>query len=125
MIEGIGVDLVEVGRIRDTIETWGGRFLEKIFTEAEIRYCTSKKSSYQHFAARFAAKEAVAKALAIGWSGGFRWKDVEVVNDESGKPSIVLTGHVKNLMSRSRIFLSISHTRELVVAFAVIGRTQD
>ena len=125
MIEGIGVDLVEVGRIRDTIEAWGERFLEKIFTGAEIRYCSSKKSSYQHFAARFAAKEAVAKALAIGWSGGFRWKDVEVVNDQAGKPSIVLYGHVKNLMSRSKIFLSISHTHEIVVAFAVIGRAED
>ncbi len=125
MIEGIGVDLVEVDRIRGTIEAWGERFLEKIFTEAEIRYCTSKKSAYQHFAARFAAKEAVAKALAIGWSGGFRWRDVEVVNDKAGKPSVVLYGHVKKLMSHSRVFLSISHTREIVVAFAVIGKAQD
>lgn len=121
MIEGIGVDIVEISRIRETIERWQDYFLRKIFTEGEIRYCYSKKNSYQHFAARFAAKEAVAKALATGWSGGFRWKDVEVINDESGKPSVVLYGHIRKMLTGNKILLTMSHTGDVVIAFALIA----
>ena len=120
MIDGIGVDIVEVDRFRGTMKKFGNRFVKKIFTDLEIRYCTSKKNSYQHFAARFAAKEAVAKAMSTGWSGAFRWRDVEVSNDDSGKPSVVLYGVVRKNLKRNRVKLSISHTKNIVVAFAVI-----
>ena len=80
MIQGVGVDVVELGRIKEMIAAQGDAFVNKIFTESEIAYCKSKPSPEQHFAARFAAKEAVSKAVQTGWSGIFRWKDVEVQN---------------------------------------------
>ena len=126
MIQGIGIDIVEVARIRTAIDAWGFHFLKKIFTEKEIQYCTSKKNSYEHFAARFAAKEAVSKALEIGWRGGFRWQDVEIVNEQSGKPGVILYEHVNKLLANSRVLLSLSHTETTVIAFAVIeGQETD
>jgi holo-[acyl-carrier protein] synthase len=122
MIRGIGVDILEVERMRQAIERWGADFLSRVFTKKEIEYCNSKKERSQHFAARFAAKEAVSKALATGWSGGFRWKDVEIGNEPSGKPTVTVHENVKNLLAGSKIFLSLSHTKSTVVAFAVIER---
>jgi holo-[acyl-carrier protein] synthase len=120
MIEGIGVDVVEIDRIKDVIKKWGDKFLGKVFTESELEYAHSKMNPFPHIAARFAVKEAVAKALATGWSGGFRWKDVEVTNDVSGKPSVILRGKMKELLKQSRVLVSISHSDTIVVAFAVI-----
>ena len=120
MIEGIGVDVVEIGRIETVVSRWGETFLSKTFTESELAYAQSKSNPLPHIAARFAVKEAVAKALATGWSGGFRWKDVEVRNDASGKPSVILYGKVKELLKDSRIMVSLSHSDTVVVAFAVI-----
>ena len=122
MIEGIGVDVVEIARVQGTIDQWGGAFLHRVFTEKEISYAHSKKNPTPHLAARFAVKEAVAKALTTGWSGGFRWKDVEVENDASGKPSVILNGHVRDLLKGSRILVSISHSENVVIAFAVIEK---
>jgi len=122
MIEGVGVDVVELGRLQEAVGKWGDVFLQKIFTGREIRYARSKKDPLPHIAARFAVKEAVAKALATGWSGGFRWKDVEVENDLSGKPSVILYGRLKELLAGSRILISISHSESVVVAFAVIEK---
>lgn len=124
MIQGVGVDIVEVARIRSAIDKWGPDFLKKIFTEGEIQYCASKKNSYEHFAARFAAKEAVSKALATGWSGGFRWQDVEIVNEPWGQPRVILYEHVSKLLANSRILLSLSHTESTVVAFAIIEKVK-
>jgi holo-[acyl-carrier-protein] synthase len=120
VIEGIGVDVVEIDRIHEVVSKWGDRFLNKVFTEAELNYADSKLNPFPHIAARFAVKEAVAKALATGWSGGFQWKDVEVQNDVSGKPSVILRGKMKELLKESRILISISHSDTIVVAFAVI-----
>jgi holo-[acyl-carrier protein] synthase len=120
MIEGIGVDVVEIHRIEEVINTWGNHFLNKVFTETELAYASSKVNPIPHIAARFAVKEAVAKALTTGWSGGFRWKDVEVQNDESGKPSVIVYGKVKEILNGSRIMVSLSHSDTVVVAFAVI-----
>ena len=122
MIEGIGVDVVEIGRMQKTIEAWGNTFLGKVFTDAEISYAGSKKHPVQHIAARFAVKEAVAKALATGWNGGFRWKDVEVINDVSGRPSVNVSGNVRKLLRSARILISISHSESIVVACAVIEK---
>ncbi len=119
-IKGIGVDIVEISRIEDSIGRLGDRFLTKLFTEAEIAYCRSKKNPAQHFAARFAAKEAVSKALATGWAGEFEWKNVEVFNEPSGKPGIVLHGKTADVLAGCRVLISLSHSDTSVVAFAVI-----
>jgi holo-[acyl-carrier protein] synthase len=120
MIRGIGVDIVDIHRIEQSVKQYSSQFLEKIFTKLEIAYCASKQNPFGHFAARFAAKEAVAKALSTGWSGGFRWKDVEVSNDSAGKPSVKLDGNLKKLLEGNSILLSISHSDSSVVAVAII-----
>jgi holo-[acyl-carrier protein] synthase len=120
MITGIGVDILEISRIQKSIDGLGDSFLEKVFTPEEIRYCRSKHNMAQHFAARFAAKEAVSKALATGWSGGFVWKDVEVMNDTLGQPHITLYGRMKDALARSSVFVSLSHSESHVVALVVI-----
>jgi holo-[acyl-carrier protein] synthase len=120
MIKGIGVDIIEIARIQRSVDITGERFLEKVFTPGEIAYCRSKSNSHQHFAARFAAKEAVSKALSTGWAGEFRWKDVEVVNDPSGQPRITLHGKLRDALSSLSILLSISHSETHVVAMALI-----
>jgi len=120
MIIGIGVDVVEFQRMKTLLEKWNDIFLNKILTQKEIEYCVAKKNIVQHVAARFAAKEAVAKALSIGWSGSFRWKDVEITNDDSGKPSVVLHQELQKILSSKNIFLSLSHSESTIVAFVVI-----
>jgi len=120
MLTGIGVDIIEIERIKRGVERSGTNFLEKIFTGTEIDYCNNKHDRYQHLAARFAAKEAVSKALATGLQRGFGWKDIEVVNDELGKPQVVLHGPLRSKLSGASILLSISHSDTHVVAMAVI-----
>jgi holo-[acyl-carrier protein] synthase len=120
MVRGIGVDIIEIDRIRRSIEETGPRFLEKIYAPAEVAYCNAKAYRYQHFAARFAAKEALSKAVATGWAGEFRWKDVEITNHPSGKPDIVLHGSLKALLGTARVHLSMSHSDSHVVAMVVI-----
>ena len=119
-IQGIGVDVVDVQRMKTTLEKQGQAFLNKVFSDMEVTYCRTRKKPYIHFAARFAAKEAVAKAMRTGWSGVFRWKDVEVINDQSGAPHIILCHEVKRALEQCHIHLSISHTESTVVAFAVL-----
>ena len=120
MVEGIGVDVVEVQRFQRAIDSWGDVLLKKIFTDKELAYAGSKINQAQHFAARFAVKEAVVKALGKGWSGGFRWKDVEVENDAAGKPSVMLHGHIETVLKKKHVHISISHSENVVVAFAII-----
>jgi holo-[acyl-carrier protein] synthase len=122
MVEGVGVDVVEISRFKKSIDEFGEHFLNKIFTDKERAYADSKMYQVQHLAARFAVKEAVAKALAKGWSGGFKWKDVEVENDDAGKPSVILYGHVKEILSGSSVMVSISHSENIVIAFAIIEK---
>jgi len=120
VIQGIGVDLIEIERIQSSIDQFGETFLRKIFTEAEIAYCWSRKNPAQHFAARFAAKEAVSKALSTGWAGEFEWKNVEVTNELSGKPNIILHGSTADVLKKSKVHLSLSHSDSSVAAFAII-----
>lgn len=120
MIQGIGVDVVDVERMKSILAEQGASFIDRVFTDTEIEYCRSKQSPEQHFAARFAAKEAVSKAMQTGWSGIFRWKDVEVVNEPSGAPKVVLYRDVSRSLEKSFVHLSLSHTENTVVAFAVI-----
>jgi holo-[acyl-carrier protein] synthase len=122
MIKGIGVDMVEIGRVRKLLEQDNG-FVERMFTVREIAYCESKYFKAQHYAARFTAKEAFFKALGTGFRDGMSWQDVEVENDELGKPQIRLTAAaLKKFKSKKlrRVLLSLSHTREMAVALVVI-----
>jgi len=105
-----------------TIADWGQAFLERVFTVRELSYSQARKNPTHHFAARFAVKEAVAKALSTGWASGFRWKDVEVENSASGKPSVVLHGRVGEVLKGSKVHVSISHSENVVVACAIIER---
>ncbi len=120
MVRGIGVDIIEIDRIRRSIEESGDRFLQKVFTQNEIEYCSGKSNKFQHFAARFAAKEAVSKALATGWTGDFLWKDVEVMNEASGAPRVTLYGNLRERLSGSMVLVSLSHSQSHVVAMALI-----
>ncbi len=122
MVIGVGVDVLEVNRVKRLLDR-DDRFLEKVFTRAEIGYCQAKHYREQHYAARFTAKEAFLKALGSGWRNGIGWQDVEVVNDELGKPTIRLHGRALEAFRSQRmrrIHLSLSHTREHAVSLVVI-----
>jgi holo-[acyl-carrier protein] synthase len=123
MIIGVGVDIVEVERFKKLHEKWGEHFLKKIFTDREIDYCLSKKNSYQHLAGRFAVKEAVSKAISTGWTGNFRWKDVEVLNDKRGKPFAFFHNKLKEELNSCSVHISISHSQNYAVAFAIIEKS--
>ena len=121
MIIGIGTDLAEVPRIRRSIESYGDRFLQRIYTERERAYSSRKANAAERFAARFAAKEAGMKAIGTGLRHGITWKDFEVVNEPSGRPTLVLSGVAKQIADRlgaRRISLSLTHTAAM--AFAVV-----
>ena len=122
MIKGIGVDMVEIARVRKLIEQDPG-FAERIFTAREIAYCEGKFSKAQHYAARFTAKEAFFKALGTGFRGGMGWRDVEVANDDLGKPQLKLAAAALEQFRKRKMkkaMLSLSHTREMAVAFVVV-----
>ncbi len=123
MITGTGVDLVEIERIAELGRRYGDRFLNRTFTEAEIAHCSARRSCYQHFAARFAVKEAVFKALGTGWSQGVGWKQIETTNDASGRPSVTLTGRAREVADRMdvrRVHVSISHSRKYAFAQVIL-----
>lgn len=120
MVKGIGIDILEIERIQRSMDELGDNFLERIFTSEEIRYCRSKHNAGQHFAARFAAKEAVSKALATGWRGDFAWRDVEIMNDTLGQPHVALYGKLKESLAGASVFVSLSHSKSHVVAMVVI-----
>jgi holo-[acyl-carrier protein] synthase len=126
MIVGIGIDLVKIDRIDKAVRNHTG-FLEKVFTDKEREYCTRQKFPAQHFAARFAAKEAVLKAIGTGWSTGVKWTDMEVLHGEGGGPIVNISGRVKDLMDLrgvKQIFVSYSHDEGYAVAQAVlVGET--
>src|SRR5688500_18091958 len=113
-ILGIGTDIVEVLRIAQMIERHGELFLQRVYTPGEIEYCTARKAATQHYAGRWAAKEAVLKALGTGWSRGISWQDIEVRNELGGKPLIHLGGGARELCDRMQIaevMISLSHCR--------------
>lgn len=125
MLDGLGIDLVEVGRIKRAHNRWGERFLRRVFTADERSYCMKKAHPEQSLAARFAAKEAVLKAIGTGLSGGIRWTDIEVVNRKSGKPEVRLGERITRRIGNRKILLTISHTRELAIAQAVLLEVSD
>ena len=119
-IQGVGIDVVDVERMKEVLEKQGKAFLDKVFSDMEVTYCKTHQKSYIHFAARFAAKEAVAKAMRTGWSGAFHWRDIEVVNDQSGAPHILLSRDVAKALEQFIVHLSLSHTDNTVVALVVL-----
>ncbi|NGX34940.1 MAG: Holo-[acyl-carrier-protein] synthase [Candidatus Anoxychlamydiales bacterium] len=118
-IKGIGTDIVEVERLRSVIKRKGEAFLEKIFTENERKYCLKFKDSTIHLAARFAAKEAIAKALGTGFGKDLSFLDIEITNDEKGKPICILSKEIKKKFSNPEIFISITHTNAVTIAFVI------
>jgi len=123
MISGTGIDIIEISRIKNAVIRWKDSFLKRIFTENEINYSQARKFSYQHLAARFAAKEAVLKAIGDSSIHQINLREVEVLNDKSGKPFIRLSGAAKKIKEKrkiSDIIISMSHTHKLAVASAIL-----
>lgn len=123
MVVGLGVDIAEVPRIRAAVERYGDRFLNRVFTEGEIRYCRTKANLYERFAARFAAKEAAMKAIGTGLRGGISWHDFEVVREVSGRPTIAFHGVAAKVAERlgvRRSSLSLSHTEQMAIAQVIL-----
>jgi holo-[acyl-carrier protein] synthase len=123
MIVGTGIDIAEVPRIRQSIERFGERFLQRIFTAGEIRYCDSKANRFERYAARFAAKEAAMKALGTGWNHGVRWRDCEVVRLPGGRPTIAFHGKAGEFAAQlgmKNAALSITHTAEQAIAQVIL-----
>lgn len=127
MILGLGTDICDIRRIEKSIEKFGDKFLAKTFTEFERTYCDSKSGKASYYAKRFAAKEAVAKALSRGDTGALHWPDVEVRNDPSGRPTVRLYGSAKRRLEQNTpdgqhadVHLSLSDDYPYAVAFAII-----
>lgn len=127
MIVGTGVDIVEVYRIKEALDTWGEKFLKRVFTQRELDYSNSKKFSHESLAARFACKESVLKAFG-DTRGGIQLKSIEVLNDSKGKPEIVLHGEAKEFASKNHldnIIVSMSHTANYAVSNVILWRDED
>lgn len=123
MILGTGVDIVEVYRMKDAVEKWGMNFLSKIFTEKEMKYSNSRRFSAQHFAARFAAKEAVSKAFGGPARFPAKWTDVEVLNDKEGKPVIEFHNDALRLKKKkgvSEVVVSLAHSKNYAIANVIL-----
>jgi holo-[acyl-carrier protein] synthase len=123
MIVGTGIDLVEIDRIQQSLDRFGQRFLNRVFTEAEQAYCQRKRKSAESFAARFAAKEAGAKALGTGISQGVNWLEIEVTREPGGRPALLFHGRAAQIAARlnvTRAALSITHTATLSMASVVL-----
>jgi holo-[acyl-carrier protein] synthase len=123
MIVGTGIDIAEVPRIRRSIERFGDRFLQRVYTAGEIQYCDSKANRAERYAARFAAKEAAMKALGTGWNHGVRWRDCEVVRMPGGRPSISFHGRAAEFAAQLGVrnaALSLSHTEEQAIAQVIL-----
>lgn len=116
--KGLGIDIIEISRIRSALETYGQRFLDKIFTANEQTYCMKYKDPVPHLAGRFAAKEAVIKALGIGFRQGISWQDIAITRDELGRPSVLLSPLLQQRFPNVELLLSISHCRTYAAAVA-------
>jgi holo-[acyl-carrier protein] synthase len=119
---GLGTDIIECLRIAKMIEKHGELFLQRVYTEHEVGYCSSRKAANQHYAGRWAAKEAVLKAMGTGWSRGIRWRDIEVKVELSGKPNVYLHSTAKDICNELGIadmLISISHCRSHATATAI------
>lgn len=136
MVKGIGVDLVQIPRLRRVVERWQDRFLRRVFTDAEIAYCQKRRDPVPHLAARFAAKEAALKALGIGMRLGVSWRELEVRRERGQPPVLVLSGKSRSIgkaLGGQRMLLSLTHDGDYACAHALLvgddspgtGRTVD
>jgi holo-[acyl-carrier protein] synthase len=122
-VKGIGIDLVRIPRMREVIERWEERFLRRVFTDAEIAYCRSRRDPVPHFAARFAAKEAALKALGTGLSLGISWRELEVRRERGQAPSLLLWGRSREIgLARGgrRMLLALTHEGDYAMAQAML-----
>ena len=125
MIYAVGTDLVEISRIEKIIEKWREKFTRRVYSKGEINYCRTKAYPAQHFAARFAAKEAFLKCVGLGMTGGVRFRDVEVINRAEGKPELGFLGRAREMVNSAGItesHISLSHTDRYAVAFVVLEK---
>ncbi len=125
MNNSIGIDIAEVKRIKDLVQRWEGRFVNRVFTQNEAEYCFKKGEVYRSLAARFAAKEAAFKALGSGWGQGVGWKDVEIVSKNGSKPQMVFHGRAKEMVGNREVTMSLSHTENYAVAVVLIQNVQE
>ena len=125
MIVGSGIDICEVPRIEAAFKRFGDRFRDRVYTPGEIRYADRKANRFERYAARFAAKEAGMKAIGTGWRRGVRWRDFEVVNLPSGKPTLVFHGKALEFAEKlgvTNVALSMTHTKGQAMAFLVLEK---
>ena len=128
MIVGLGTDNIEIVRIGQMVERHGEAFLNRVYTPDEVRYCQRRKSSYQHFAGRWAAKEAVMKTLGTGWIRGVHWQDIEVQSQRSGRPVINIrggAGEKAEELGIDEVLITISHCRSYATATAIAVRHES
>jgi len=128
MIAGIGIDLVKIKRIHEAVKKWDQRFLNRVFTPLEQKYCYARLDPSLHLSGRFAVKEAVFKALGTGWRSGVRWTEIEVLNNPQGKPIVTVTGRVKQLMADLgviEIHVSISHDTDYAIGQVVLAKDKN
>jgi holo-[acyl-carrier protein] synthase len=121
-IIGIGTDIIECLRIAQMIERHGDLFINRVYTPHEIQYCQSRKLSTQHYAGRWAAKEAILKALGTGWRRGISWRDIEIRNEPGGRPVVALRGGARDVVEQlgiTEMLISISHCRSHATAYAL------
>lgn len=123
MIVGTGIDITEVARVAKAIDRYGERFLNRVYTPAEIAYCRSKRNANERFAARFAAKEAGMKAIGTGLRRGVTWHDVEVGHEPGGRPTLIFSGKAAGFAAAlgvKRVALSLTHTEETAMAQVIL-----
>lgn len=128
MIFGIGVDLIDMERVKETMSRWGIQFLKRVFTDREIEWCQKRAFPYECFAVRFAAKEAFLKAVGVGLRKGIQWKDIEIESDPYGKPFFNFYRKARDVVEKAqihRVFLTISHDKPYAVAQVVIEGKND
>lgn len=121
MVIGIGIDIIEIDRIKESVDEYGDHFLKKVYTPNEIKYCLSKKNKYQHLAARFAAKEAIYKAVSSNWDSELGWQDMEIINAPNGMPEVKFKGNLEKFLSNEKsLKISMSHSRDYVACVAIV-----
>ncbi len=123
MILGLGNDILEIDRVKSSIDRHGQHFLNRLFTQKEQDYCYQFQNPVPHFAGRFAAKEAISKALGTGFGTELAWHDIEVINDPKGKPVVLFSPHFRKTHPAIEILVSISHCTHYVVATAILIRS--
>jgi holo-[acyl-carrier protein] synthase len=124
VIFGIGTDIIDVKRVEKMLSK-GKQYLEAVFTEKEINYCEKKVRKAEHYASRYAAKEAILKAVGTGWRGKLTYHDIEIINDNSGKPHVFVQGEVRKFFDLNKIIttsISLSHTKETAIAFIILEK---